>query len=330
MRVPEWARAAEQAGLGSLWIVEDYFHPGAFALAGAAAAATERMVIGLGVVNPYTRHPALVAMETAALAGLARGRVVLGLGSSNRRWIEEQMGIPFKAPLETLRDAVGVVRGLLAAERLTHDGPAFHLRDVALDYPPPGGPVPIFLGVKGPKALRVAGEIADGVHCSILSSPGHVRRVRATTAAARRAAGRRGAFPVIAYVPVVVAADRAAACARLKPFVGRYLALLHGQSILADAGVPPALSLAAREALAGGESPGALVPDEVVDAFAVAGSPDDCRRALARWAEAGLDTPIAVPAGGVDVHEQLTQLRETVVPAWRELSAGRRHSQKEG
>ena len=107
--VAGWARAAEQAGLGSLWLIEDYFHPGAFALAGAAAAVTERATIGLGVVNPYTRHPALLAMETAALAGAAPGRVVLGLGSSNRRWIETQMGIGFKTPLADLREAVAIV-----------------------------------------------------------------------------------------------------------------------------------------------------------------------------------------------------------------------------
>src|SRR5215471_20278729 len=70
-RVTAWARAAERAGLGSAWIIEDYFQPGAYALAAAAAAVTERLVLGLGVVNPYTRHPALVAMETAALAGIA-------------------------------------------------------------------------------------------------------------------------------------------------------------------------------------------------------------------------------------------------------------------
>src|SRR5882762_4869487 len=98
-RTTDLARAAERAGLGSLWIIEDYFDPGAYALAGAAAAVTERIVIGLGVVNPYTRHPALVAMETAALAGVAPGRIVLGMGSSNRKWIEEQMAIPFKTPL---------------------------------------------------------------------------------------------------------------------------------------------------------------------------------------------------------------------------------------
>ncbi len=323
LRVAEWAGAAEQAGLGSLWIVEDYFRPGAFALAGAAAVVTERLVIGLGVVNPYTRHPALLAMETAALAGLAPGRVILGLGTSNRRWIEEQMGLPFEAPLGTLRESVGIVRRLLAGERLTHAGGAFRLREVALDLPPAGPPVPLFLGVKGPGALRLAGEVADGVHCSILSSPAHVRRVRATTADARRAAGRRGAFPIVAYIPAVVDADAAAARERLKPFLARYLALLHGQSILADAGVPPALSLAVRDAIARGAPPGALVPDELVEGVALAGGREDCRRALVRWAEAGLATPIVVPVPGTDVREQLKLLGGTVVPAWQDLTARR-------
>src|ERR1051325_11628926 len=111
-----WSRAAERAGLGSLWFVEDYFQPGAYAIAGAGAAATERIAIGLGVLNPFTRHPAVLAMETATLTGLAPGRVVLGLGTSNRRWIEEQMRLPFKTPLRGLREAVGIVRALLAGE----------------------------------------------------------------------------------------------------------------------------------------------------------------------------------------------------------------------
>src|SRR5207247_1167580 len=189
--VAGWARAAEGAGLGSVWLIEDYFYPGAFALAGAAAAVTERAVVGIGVVNPYTRHPALLAMETATLAGLAPGRVVLGLGTSNRVWIEERMGIPFTAPLESVRECVEIVRRLLAGERLTFRGQRFAVDGVALESAPTRD-VPIFLGVKGPKALRLAGEIADGVHCAILASPAHVRREREMARAARGAGARAG------------------------------------------------------------------------------------------------------------------------------------------
>jgi 5,10-methylenetetrahydromethanopterin reductase len=311
-RVTAWARAAERAGLGSAWIIEDYFHPGAYALAAAAAAVTEHLGIGLGVVNPYTRHPALLAMETAALAGIAPGRIVLGLGSSNRQWIEAQMGIPFRAPLGGLRECVGIVRRLLAGERVTARGAVFAVDDVMLEWRPPDA-VPVLLGVKGPKALKLAGEIADGVHCAVLSSPEHVRRVR------RTAGGGRPGFTVVAYV--IVAVSRAGQQARdaVRPLIARYLGFLHGQSILLDAGLGPDRTRPFREALGRGGSAGHLVDDTLIDALAVAGTPEHCRRQLARWAEAGLDAPIAIVPPGADMLEQIARCGETLVPAWRTL-----------
>ena len=308
--VTAWARAAERAGLGSAWIIEDYFHPGAYALAAAAAAATERLAIGLGVVNPYTRHPALVAMETAALAGIAPGRVVLGLGSSNRRWIEAQMGIPFKAPLGGLRESVEIVRRLLAGERVTSRGEVFTLDDVRLEWTPPE-PVPVLLGVKGPKALGLAGEIADGVHCSVLASPEHVRRVRRTAGAGRPD------LIVVAYLIVAVDEDGRRARDLVRPLIARYLGVLHGQSILLDAGLDRDRTAPFRAALAGGAPAAQLVDDELVDTLAVAGTPEHCRRQLERWAEAGLDAPIAVLPEGADPLEQIARYAAVAVPAWK-------------
>jgi alkanesulfonate monooxygenase SsuD/methylene tetrahydromethanopterin reductase-like flavin-dependent oxidoreductase (luciferase family) len=310
-RVTTWARAAERAGLGSAWIIEDYFHPGAYALAAAAAAVTEQLAIGLGVVNPYTRHPALLAMETAALAGIAPGRVVLGLGSSNRQWIETQMGIPFTAPLGGLRECVAIVRRLLAGERVTVRGEVFALDGVELEWSPPDA-VPVLLGVKGPKALRLAGEIADGVHCAVLSSPEHVRRVRQTAGAGR------ADFTVVAYVIVAMSRDGHAARDAVRPLIARYLGFLHGQSILLDAGLGPDRTRPFREAL-GGASAAHLVDDALIDALSVAGTPEHCRRHLARWAEAGLDAPIAVLPRQADMMEQIALYGEILVPAWREV-----------
>src|SRR5215471_14070699 len=312
-RVRDWARAAERTGLGSAWIIEDYFHPGAYTLAAAAAAVSERCVIGLGVVNPYTRHPALVAMETAALAAIAPGRVVLGLGSSNRHWIEQQMGIPFKTPLRGLRESVEIVRRLLDGERVTHAGELFATNDVALESPPPTR-VPIMLGVKGPRALALAAEIADGVQCSILASPAHVRRVRASTARAR------GDFKVIAYVPMAVANDGAQARAWTRPLVAYYLGLLHGQSILEDAGIDAARTRPFREAFVAGRAAAAdLVTEDLLDALAIAGTPAQGRTALARWAEAGLDAVIAVVPEGADMARQIDWIGRELSPAWKEL-----------
>ena len=311
-RTTEWARAAERAGLGSLWIIEDYFQPGACTLAAAAAAVTERIVIGLGVVNPYTRHPALVAMETAALAGMAPGRVVLGLGSSNRKWIEAQLAIPFKTPLRGLREGVEIVRRLLAGQRVTFAGEVFSVQDVALETPPPA-PVPLLLGVKGPRALALAAAVADGVHCSILASPAHVGRVRATTAGAGRD------FKVIAYVPIAVSDDAAEARAWMRPFVARYLGALHGQSILADAGLDAARTQVFRDALLARREAAELVTDEVMDAVAIAGTPAQCRAALTRWAQAGLDGVVAVVPEAADFARHVERFGRELSPAWKQL-----------
>jgi alkanesulfonate monooxygenase SsuD/methylene tetrahydromethanopterin reductase-like flavin-dependent oxidoreductase (luciferase family) len=308
----DWARAAERAGLGSLWVIEDYFQPGAYALAATAAAVTERVVVGLGVVNPSTRHPALVAMETAALAGMAPGRVVLGLGSSNRNWIETQMAIPFKTPLRGLAEGVAIVRRLLDGERVTFTGEVFSVHDVTLETPPPTR-VPIVLGVKGPRALALAAEIADGVLCSVLTSPGHVRRVRATTAGAGRD------FKVIAYIPMAVSDDAAEARGWMRPLVARYLGALHGQSILEDAGLGAARTQSFRDALLAGHSAADRVTDEIMDAVAISGTPAQCRAALARWAGAGLDGVVAVVPGRADVASQIERLGRELSPVWKEL-----------
>lgn len=310
-RAGDWARAAERAGFGSVWIVEDYFHPGAFTLAGAVAAVTERIGIGLGVVNHYTRHPALLAMETAALAGMAPDRVILGLGTSNRRWIEGQMGLAFKTPLADLRECVSILRRLLAGERLDFHGERFHLDSVQLEFAP-RTTVPIVLGVKGPRALGLAAEVADGVLCSVLASPAHIRRVRA------RAAGR-SAFVVAAYVPTLIDDDGARAKDGMRPLLAQYLGVLHGQSILADAGLGPERTGPFREALLRGEKAAHLVGDDVVDALALAGSPAECRPRLSRLAEAGLDAMVAVVPRGIDVGEQIARIGTELGPVWKEM-----------
>ena len=79
------AKLAEELGFGTWWVPEDYFFRGAFTLAAAAAAATSRIKIGIGVLNPYTRHPAMIAMEFGALDEVSDGRAILGLGRGGER-----------------------------------------------------------------------------------------------------------------------------------------------------------------------------------------------------------------------------------------------------
>lgn len=282
------AQLAEERGLDEVWLTEDYVERGAFAVAGAVLAATRSITVGIGVVNPWTRHPVLTAMEAGALQELAPGRVVLGLGASNARWMEHQLGIAFTRPLLRLRESVEMVRAALDKGVVEHEGEAGRVR-AEMSFRPPGS-VPIVLGVKGPRALNLAGEVADGVLLSVLSSPAYVRwaieRIGATLP--------RG---VASYVAVSYDPNRTVARDRIRPFTATFLGIHGVHPITAMAGLDPEKATAFREGWHGGAPRVDLVDDDVLDTFTVAGDHDDLAAGLHRLADAGLDVAV--------VHDQL-------------------------
>src|SRR2546428_9449477 len=125
----EYGRIAETAGFESLWVTERYFHEETFSLLGFLAAATQHLKLGLGVTNPYTRHPALLAMASATLDRISGGRFLLGLGRSERALIQERMGIPYGSPRATLEEAVGMIKALLDGHRGNSTARRITLRD---------------------------------------------------------------------------------------------------------------------------------------------------------------------------------------------------------
>jgi len=132
----EYARLAEELGFAASWVPEDYFFRGAFTIASALACSTSRIRIGLGVVNPFTRHPALIAMEFAALTELAPARTTLGIGAGVKAWID-QMGIDSPRPGAAIEEAVEVIRRLLPGEKVTFAGKVFHSDRIGLSFKSP-------------------------------------------------------------------------------------------------------------------------------------------------------------------------------------------------
>jgi len=120
-------------------------------------------------------------------------------------------------------------------------------------------------------------------------------------------------------VPMLVDEDGARAREIMRPLVARYLAVLHGQSILADAGFRPERTRPFREAFLRGEDARRLVDDETVDALTIAGPPAECVRRLRGFAEAGLDTAVAVVPPAADVGEQIARIGGELAPAWKDM-----------
>jgi len=172
-------RRAEAAGYDDLWTGETN-GPDGFTPLALAACWTERMRLGTGVVNPYTRGPAVLAQHAAALADASGGRFVLGLGASSNVIVERWNEMPFEKPLSRMRSVVPVLRAVLGGGR----GPGGFRLETA-----PAAPVPIVLAALRDRMLRLGGELGDGTFVNFLplSATDHVvARVREGEAAAGR------------------------------------------------------------------------------------------------------------------------------------------------
>ena len=134
-RSVELARAAEASGFSAVWFAENPMERGVMAAVAACAVATRHIELGIGVWNPYLRHPAQTAMEIGALDELSGGRASLGLGSGLAGPIK-RLGIDNTRPLGALRDTFAIVRGLLSGRSITHKGTVFSVEDAKLSYTP--------------------------------------------------------------------------------------------------------------------------------------------------------------------------------------------------
>ena len=169
----EQARAAERAGFSTVWFAENPFNRGVLPAMAACALATATIRIGIGVFNPFNRHPTLIAMEMGALDELSGGRAVLGIGAGIKI---AQMGLPAHRPIAAVRDAVQIIRPLLRGEEVDYAGKIFKAEKVRLEFPLRRASMPILMAAVGDQALRLAGELADGLMISNMSPPAYTRR----------------------------------------------------------------------------------------------------------------------------------------------------------
>ncbi len=289
------AKAAEDAGLASVWFAENPFQRGVLATAGACALATARVRIGVGVVNPYTRHPVQIAMDFAALDELGNGRAVLGVGSGIAPPIA-RMGVINDRPVTAVRETIDIVRRLLAGDSVTVRGRVFSLDRARLDFRPKRQP-PIYMAAGSERALRTCGEIADGLVVSNMTPPRLTARMVEIVAEAAAKAGRPS--PRVAqYAPCAIGADGEAARRVVKRMIAEALTLLwpagddwprRREAVVAESGIPRPDFAAALARLRRGEDATAVLDERFVAAFAIAGTPAECRRQAAFYRTAGAD-----------------------------------------
>ena len=293
--VPEMmslARQAENAGFESIWLTETRFTRDAVTTASAVATATHTARVATAVVNPFTRGAVLTAVTAATLDEVCGGRLVLGIGPGSPIVLERQ-GIHFDHPLVRLRETVEVVRRLLRGEEVTFTGQTLQVKRARLDFTPLRPAIPIYLGVTGPKALALAGEIADGVILNGFVSPEYTRRAIEIVRSAARAAGRNpDDVDITASLIVSVDTDHAAALDAVRPLVALYLADF--PNIARESGVADDVlgQISAAHRREGPHAAAQFVSDAVASELTCAGTLSEVQAGVTRRRAAGVGLPI--------------------------------------
>jgi len=299
----ELAKVAEKSGLGSAWFAEDYFFRGGIPYMAAAAMATEKLRIGLGVVNPYSRHPALIAMEFATLDEMSNQRTVFGLGSGVPFWMD-QMGIYDKKPLSRTRACVDLVRKIMTGENINHEDKFFTAKDIKLVFEPVRKRAPIYLAFEGPKGLALSGEIGDGVILSIFCTPAYVKFAWDRVAEGAKKVGKSlDDYEMVAYMPMVIDDDLDKAINTAREFSKLYLPHSQpGGPLMFHAGVKAEDTHAMAKAAEKGDDTqlSELITDDMVKELCLVGNKEACIKRLQQMIDAGANTIVAFPVPGTE------------------------------
>jgi len=316
------AQIADEEGLSTLWLTDEAFFRGAIPMAVACANVTDRLRIGLGIVNPYTSPPVWMAKDFATLQELARGRAVLGVGAGWAPPLEAQ-GIPWTKPLTAVRDTVNIVHTLLAGEECTYRGGKFTVSGVKLDFEPPPKRSQIFVAAMFPRALKQAGEIADGVILSILCPPPYVVAARNLIEEGAKITGRElSEFEIVQYVIMVIDDDDESARLLAKRYVGFLLQHTYGSGdkrwdVVAEHGELDLdeFDLVYKHLEAGGR-PEDAVSDDLLDNLAIAGSPRRCLELMQVYKAAGATELVAMMPPSSNLEKQVTMIGRQLAPEW--------------
>ena len=288
----------------------------ALVVLGAIAARTSKIRIGTGIVNVYSRSPALIAMAAATLDEISGGRAVLGLGVSGRAVVEGWHGVTMAAPLTRLREVTEAVRAIVRRDRRGYQGETVRVvPGFRLAFTPPRERIPIWHASLTPAALRQCGALADG-WLPTLATPESLAADLAVVDDGLRSAGRERSEFTVAPMLLALVGDRAEAVALVQKHVAYYVGGMGRfyAEALARHGFGDAVRRIKEEWDAGRRDAAAdAVPGDLVDALAACGSADVCHARLAAWRAAGADLPIiGLPIGASA--EQTTRTIQALGP----------------
>lgn len=309
------ARLAERYGFDVLSVFGDLMYQPPIVPLIIAALNSSTIRLGPACLNPFTLHPVEIAGQIAALDLASHGRAYLGLARG--AWLGSA-GIDQSHTIARLREAAEVVRRLLASDASGFRGKYFALEPgTSLKYVPERPRVPLMIGTWSPMAAALAAEIADEVKIGGCANPRMVLRMRELLAPGLRRARRTSDVALVVGAVTVVSEDGAAARQRARTEVAKFFDVVAEFDPTIE--IPDGLVAGVRQRLHAGDDAGAgaLIPDQLLDAFAIAGTPDQVADHAGRLFEAGAQRVDFGSPHGLTEDEGIDLLGTRVLPRLR-------------
>lgn len=326
-------RLADELGFHACYAADETWHKDMWLLFAAAAGSTERIRLGPSVTPVTLREPSLVAQAVATLDELSDGRAEAVLSSGNFGLLA-QYGVDWKRtkPLSRTREALGVVRTLLADGAITHHGEFYTYDGLFTFARPVQERVPLKLGaMRGPRSFEAAGELSDGCHHALsCSRPAYEYAVRHIRAGAERAGKDWRALDIGAWVVFATGPDGDAAKDAARSMVGIYASSMPPEQLIRNgvdpAEVEPVVAAIAEGDLARGIE---LTTPSLAERLSIAGTPEECAARISEQiAPAGVNHIICAVTdrilvqaftgrtveGVADVNEQLRLIHDRIMP----------------
>jgi 5,10-methylenetetrahydromethanopterin reductase len=301
----DYVRYAEQRGFEAVWQAESRLVRDAIVPMAAYAAVTERLKVGSGVINNWTRNIGLLAATFLTLDDLAPNRIICGIGA----WwdpLARNVGIERRKPLTAMRETVEVLRRLLAMERVTYHGEFVHVDDIELDvvhgrreprY------VPIMIGATGDKMMEMTGEIADGCVLNYCVPPEYnINALELLEAGAKKAGRSMKDIDTPQLVVCSVDYDHDRAIDTTRGLLTQYLA--QQPHIAKASGVSQEVVNEIQSILGWPATKEQIqrakhfVPEELILRISASGTPDEARAKVEEYRKNGCSCPILYPVGG--------------------------------
>lgn len=288
----------------TIWIPETWGMEN-FSMLTAVSQNTKSCNIGSSIINIYSRSPALIAMGAATVDTISNGRMTLGLGTSSLPIVENFHGYKFENPVSRMREYVDIIKTTIAGKKMEYDGKFFKLKGFSILIHPPREKIPIYLAAVNQKMVELTWEIADGV-IFYLRPIDELKNTISKMQAKKK-------IDVTCQLITCVSIDSDKAIDRAKKTLAFYVSVGEiYRKFLAKTGFQKETeNIFSEFKKTGFKSCHDFVTDKMLRSLTVCGTPEDCKRQMSKFADAGLSMPIIQFNPIDDVKESFELLTKT-------------------